>query len=160
MLQRQANRFKRQRLLFLLLSVNVCEPAFAQTLYKTVDSKGRTSFSDKPVSSASQPVAVQVQPPNPEDATRLQAEVSKSTEYAQRLQNQKLAEQQKAAESAEQKRQMKSFCAEAQYRYQVLSEGGRIVEVGEKGERNFLSSDDIVAGREEAKAAVDEYCSE
>ncbi len=160
MLQRYANRFNRKRLLFLFLSVNVCETALAQTLYKTVDSQGRATYSDKPVSRDSQPTTVQVTAPNPDDAVRLQREQAEAATYAKRLQNRQLTEQQKAAEKAEQQRQLKNACSEARYRYKVLSEGGRIVEVGDKGERNYLSSEDIVAGREEARAVVDEYCSE
>ncbi len=159
MLQQYMNEYM-GRLVFLVLSMVVYEQGLAQTLYKTVDSQGRTSFSDKPVSRDSQPTSVQVSAPNSDDAARLQREQAESAAYAERLRSRQLTEQQKAAEKAEQQRQQKNFCNEARYRYKVLSEGGRIVEVGGKGERNYLSSEDIVAGREEARSVVEEYCNE
>jgi len=160
MLQRCANKFVGHGLLLLLLSMGVSKASLAQTLYKTVDSQGRVSYTDKPVSRTSQPTTVQVSAPNPDDAARLQREQAESAAYAERVRRQQLTEQQKAAEKAQQQRELKSFCNEARYRHKVLSEGGRIVEVGDKGERNYLSSEDIVAGREEARAVVEEYCSE
>src|SRR5690606_8628607 len=129
-------------------------------LYKTVDSQGRATYSDKPVSRDSQPTTVQVPAPNPDDAARLQREQAEAATYAKRLQNRQLTEQQKAAAKAEQQRQLKNACSGAGCRYRVRCGGGRLEEVGGKGGRRYLSSEDIVAGREEARAIVEEYCSE
>jgi hypothetical protein len=61
----------------LLLGACVSASGIAETLYKSTDSSGRVSYSDKPVSSAVKVERVLVQPLDPESAAHGEAEHEK-----------------------------------------------------------------------------------
>lgn len=128
---------------------------FADDYYKTLDSKGRASFSDKPVSSASKKITVETQPINTEDAERLTREQSQSAEYDRRVKN-SYASQAEDQERVDAQRRQR--CAQAQSRYQLFADGGAIYRRDESGQRVFYSSQEIEQKRVELRADVESLC--
>lgn len=59
---------------------------------------------------------------------------------------------------AEEEKVNQQNCQSAKANYQNYSQGGRISTVDEKGERKFLTDQDLAAGKEKAQAEISKYC--
>jgi hypothetical protein len=134
--------------------------AEAGDVYKTVDAQGHVTYSDRPLSSTSQSVALQVTPPNPEEAARLAREQALQTadaaQEAQQAQKNAAEQQKKIAEEAAQKQR----CDSARNRYLLFAAGGRLLKTDEQGNRVYYSDDEIAAEVVASKAAMDSACSQ
>jgi Domain of unknown function (DUF4124) len=130
----------------------------ADDLYKTVDAQGHVVYSDRPLSSASQRISVQVSAPNPDEAARLAKEQAMlnadAVQQAQDAQRDAAAQAKKAAQDAAQKRR----CESARDRYAVFAAGGRIFKSDEQGNRVYYSDQEIEDQRQAAKAIMDSTC--
>lgn len=140
------------------LAISVSSLSFSAELYKTVDSKGHTVYSDHPVSGGSQKIAVQVIEPDPDDAARLAREREMSATIAERQEQQRALEEKKKADQAVNKQQRNQRCIAARNRRQMFAEGGRIFKRDEQGNRTYYSSEEVEALREETRATVEKYC--
>jgi hypothetical protein len=132
----------------------------AGEVYKTVDAQGNVTYSDHPLSSASQPLALQVPAANAQEAARLNKEqalqAADSAQEARQAQQQAAEQQKKAAQDAAQKQR----CDAARNRYAVFAAGGRLFKTDEQGNRVYYSDDEIEAERAASKAAMDSACSQ
>ena len=160
MIQQRIRRL-RERGPAMLCAALVCivgQCALGADVYKTVDAQGNVVYSDHPISSASQPITLQVTAPNAQEAARLtkeQALQSAQTTQEMKQTQQAAADQQKqAAQEAAQKQR----CDAARSRYATFAAGGRLFKTDEQGNRVYYSDDEIEAERLAAKAAMDSSC--
>jgi hypothetical protein len=132
--------------------------ALGGEIYKTVDAQGHIIYSDHPISSTSQPLALQVTTANPQEAARLSREQALQTadaaQSAQQAQKDTAEQQKKAATDAAQKQR----CDAARTRYAVFAAGGRIFKSDDQGNRAYYSDEQIAAEAATAKAAMDSAC--
>jgi phage pi2 protein 07 len=130
----------------------------AESFYKTVDSKGKPSFSDRPLSKNSEPITVEVAQPDPDAAARAVKEQAESAVYLERRKQQQLsAQNQQAAQEAAQK-QRAERCRWARYNHQTFADGGLIYYVDEQGKRVFFTAKQIEDRRAQSAAAMDSAC--
>jgi hypothetical protein len=135
-------------------------PALSDDVYRTVDPQGHVIYSDKPLSSASKRVSIDVIAANPQEAARLakeQALVNADAAQQAKLAAQLASEQQKQASQDAARRRT---CEAARARYAMFAAGGRIYRVDEQGNRAFYSDEEIEAQRIASKAAMDRLCSQ
>jgi len=128
-------------------------------MYKTVDAtNGVVTYSDHPLSPASQRISVQITEPNQQEAARLSKEqaVNAADATAQAQQSQREAEdlKKKAVQAAQQKQR----CEAARNRYAVFADGGRIFKSDGQGNRVYYSDTEIEEQRALSKAAMDSAC--
>jgi hypothetical protein len=160
-LEETAMRYQRGRGPAILCAALVCtvvQYADGANVYKTIDAQGHVVYSDQPISSASQPISVQVTAPNPQEAARLTKEQAlqsaEATQQAQQMQQAAADQQKQATEQAAQQRK----CDVARSRYATFAAGGRLFKTDEQGNRVYYSDDEIEAERLAAKAAMDSVC--
>lgn len=131
---------------------------FADSVYKTVDSNGKSSFTDRPLSKNSEPITIEVKQPDPDAAARAVKEQHESAVYSERMKQQQLdAQKQKAAQEVAQQQQAER-CRWARYRYQTFADGGLIYYVDEQGKRVFFTAQQIEERRAETTATMNSAC--
>jgi len=130
----------------------------ADDMYKTVDAEGHITYSDRPLSPASQRISVDVAGPNPTEAARLNREqsarVAADAERRQREQQEATEQKEKAAQDAAQQQR----CAAARQRYAYFTNGGRLMHTDADGNRAYYSDQEIEEQRTLSKAAMDSAC--
>jgi cell division protein FtsN len=130
----------------------------ADDLYKTVDAQGHVTYSDHPLSKASERISVEVNPPNAQEAARLTkeqaAESAADAQRAKQDQHDEQEQQKKAAQQAAQKQR----CDAARGRYAMFAAGGRIFRTDADGNRVYYSDQEIEDQRAATKAAMDSAC--
>ncbi|MFV1921298.1 MAG: DUF4124 domain-containing protein [Methylotenera sp.] len=67
-------------------------------------------------------------------------------------------ERQKKLEQQKQAKIDAENCSAARANYEAYLQGGRVFKINEKGEREFMSDEDLAAGKAKAQAEVDQYC--
>jgi hypothetical protein len=128
-------------------------PAAEAQLYKYVDKDGKTVYTDQPpanVDTKSVNVRTPAAPP-PKSAVQLDKEAEKGRKASSETAK-------KANEAAEKSAQNEQRCAAARGNYEMFRDGGRIIQMNEKGEREHLTDEQIEAGREKARREMDEAC--
>ena len=140
------------------------QTATAQQIYKWVDDKGKVHFSDKPVSNNSESITIKQQPSiyGGETATTsprstnpdLMDKTLDAYSDRRRLKQQKQAKQE--AEEAR-KKQHQQKCDDAR-EYLARTEGQRIYDVNEQGEKIYLSDDEIDAERAKVQSEINKHC--
>jgi hypothetical protein len=130
----------------------------ADTMYRTVDAQGQITYSDRPLSSASQRVSVDVTGPNAAEAARLSKEqAAQSAADQQRIQqSQHDAEEAKKAAAHDAAQQQR--CNAARSRYAGFAAGGRLFKTDADGNRVYLSDQEIDEQVALSKAAMDSAC--
>jgi hypothetical protein len=142
-----------KRILFLALAVALAPVAEAQ-LYKYVDKNGKTIYSDSPPPDADTK-AVNVRPAGGNAPQKSAVERDKESEKGRKAASESAK---KGNESAEKQAQNEQRCAAARNNYQIFQDGGRIQQMNDKGEREYLTDEQIEAGREKARREMDEAC--
>lgn len=147
-----------KRIIVLAIAMALAPAASAQ-LYKYVDEKGKTVYSDQP------PVNVDSKQVNvpagrsaaaaPAAAPKTAVERDKELEKSRKETREKADKQAKAAERDQQAEQR---CAASRERYAAFAEGGRIYKINEKGERVFMDDAELESGRERSRREMDEAC--
>lgn len=132
--------------------------SWTDDMYKTVDAQGHVSYSDRPLSPASQRMSVDVSAPDPIEASRLSREqAARATADAERSrQEQQQAEEQR--QSAAQQAAQQQRCAAARQRYALFAAGGRLIHTDADGNRVYYSDQEIDEQRMQSKAAMDSAC--
>jgi hypothetical protein len=145
-----------KRLIVLALACAIAPLASAE-LYKYVDKDGKTVYSDTPPPGADAkpmhvvPSSGGANAPAPKPATTLDKELEKGRALAK--DREKKAEvEEKNAKIAEQK------CEQARQNLRTYTDGGRLFKYDAKGEREFLTDEEIEAARVAAQKDVDESC--
>jgi Domain of unknown function (DUF4124) len=129
-------------------------PLASAALYKYVDKNGKTVYSDQPPMDAD---AKQLSAPPPpasgsgKSYVERDKEVEKGREKS-REQAKKAADTDKVAQAK------KERCDQAKSNLQIYIDGGRIMKTNEKGERDYMSDEEIEAERAKTQKLVDEAC--
>jgi hypothetical protein len=127
-------------------------PLASAELYKYVDKNGKTVYTDQP------PVGVDAQRmsgPPPATAAKSYVEKDKELQKArdeEKKKAEKAGQQEKVAQAKQER------CEQAKKNLEIYVQGGRIMRMNDKGEREFLNDDEIEAQRVKAQKLVDEAC--
>jgi hypothetical protein len=133
--------------------------AGAGEVYVTRDAQGNPVYTDTPQTLPAQRLGIHSSSTDPAEVqARYDAQMKQiAAEDAERAQSAAAsAESAKARDLTAEDRAKR--CADARQRYQVLAENFRIYEQAPDGERRYLSSEEIDAGRASAKQIMDEFC--
>ena len=138
-----------KRFIVLVLALALAPAAFAQ-FYKYVDKDGKTVYSDTPPSNTeSKQLNIQ---------TGTSAPPKSALEKDKELQKGRDDQAKKDAEAAKLAAQKDVACEGAKRNYAQYAAGGRMQRTNDKGEREFLSDDEIDAATTKAKKQMDESC--
>ena len=148
----------RLRLLLLFGIIALAPEIQADTMYRTVDAQGHITYSDRPLSAASQRITVDVTGPNAIEAARLsRLQTAENLADEDRLkQNKKNAEQAQKAAAQDAAKQQR--CNAARGRYATFATGGRLFKTDADGNRVYLSDEEIDQQKNSAKAAMEVAC--
>jgi len=141
-----------KRLIVLALALALAQAASAQ-LYKYVDKDGKTVYSDQPPANTdSKQINVQTGTSAPTQVPKSAVERDKEAQKARDEANKKSADAAKAAALKD------AQCEAARQNLAQYTNGGRMQRTLPNGDREFLSDDEIDAGREKAQKQVDDIC--
>jgi hypothetical protein len=137
-------------------------PLAGAQLYKYVDKDGKTVYTDQPPPNVqTKPVAAPPPPPSPagskggtsgnKSAVERDKDAEKSRESAKEAAK-------KQDEAAQKTKAAEQRCTQAQSALQQYSEGGRLMKYNEKGERVYMSDEEIGSGLQKARQEMEEAC--
>jgi hypothetical protein len=128
-------------------------------VYKYKDDKGNVLYTDKPATLPAERINVQSQKT---DVVAMQA---RQDAEMKRLQEENRARQQSANEKADQQQASQltakdkaEKCTQARDRYDKYMNSQKLYEQDAKGERRYLTSEELDAARASAKASMDVLC--
>jgi hypothetical protein len=128
-------------------------------VYKYTDEKGRIQYTDKPLTLPAERLNVQSRRTDTVEIAKREEEERKRSDSETKTRQQTQSQRQGQKETAELSAADKADrCAKARERFDKYTVSQRLFEMGENGERRYLSSDEIDAARASAKAAMDELC--
>jgi hypothetical protein len=127
----------------------------ADSIYKSVDAEGHVTYSDHPLSAASQVVSINVPQADRNEATRVRKEQGILNSIAAQSERQQGLEK-KQKENTRLKREQR--CTQAKNRIAELREYGRVYRRDEQGNRVYYSDAELAGLRSEAKKVADESC--
>lgn len=142
-----------KRLIVAALALALAPLASAE-MYKYVDKNGKTVYTDQPPADAD---AKRVSAPSAPASAPAKSYVERDKEVEKgreksREQAKKTAETDKADQAKKQR------CEQARGNLQIYTDGGRIMKTNEKGERDYMSDEEIAAERAKTQKLVDEAC--
>lgn len=151
-----------KRVLAVVIALAFAPLAGAQ-LYKYVDKDGKTVYTDQPPPNVETKVVNVPKSPPPAAAPAKDAPAANKTALAkdkdaEKGREQVKEQQKKQEEAAEKQRLAEQRCTQARTALQQYTAGGRIARYTEKGERIYLSDEEIAAGRDKARREVEEAC--
>jgi hypothetical protein len=129
--------------------------ALTDQVYKSVDSQGHVTYSDRPTGASAQKTDIVVQQADPEEAQRL-AKDRMLLKAADDERTRKTAADEQA--KAKQKRDKKQLCDNARAHYNDIKDANRIYAVTADGNREYYTDAQADAMRTEAKRAMDAAC--
>jgi len=147
-----------------LLGCLISQSLPAQQVYKWVDEKGKIHFSDKPMSQNAETITIKQQPriggggapetaghtSGPGSTEKLLNAYSQRRQLKQQQEAQEKARQQKLAAQQKQCDQLRNHL--------VRSEGRRLYDVNDKGEKVYLSDAEIEASRNKLQSDLNKHC--
>ena len=138
-------------------------PVAGAQLYKYVDKDGKTVYTDQPPANVqSKPISVPPPPPMPASDSKNGTTGNKSAlerdKELEKSREQGKEAAKKQGEAAEKAKRAEQRCTQAQSEVQRMSDGGRLMKYNDKGERVYLSDEEIASGREKARQEMDEAC--
>ena len=143
------------RTLGLLCASLACIAALAQSMYKWVDEKGVTHYSETPPPDGTKGAAkIEVKPIAP-DKTPVDNWKQREAESKQRRAVQ--GNQEEAARKQEEQQRTRK-CRDAQRSVDQLQNYSRIFHLNEKGERVYLEENQRASELAEAKRDITRYC--
>jgi len=142
-----------KRLIVVALALALAPLASAE-MYKYVDKNGKTVYTDQPPADAD---AKRVSAPSAPASAPAKSYVERDKEIEKgreksREQAKKSAETDKADQAKKQR------CEQARGNLQIYTDGGRIMKTNEKGERDYMSDEEIASERAKTQKLVDEAC--
>jgi Domain of unknown function (DUF4124) len=144
--------------LTLTASVLLAAPAGAD-VYKFKDDKGNVLYTDKPSTLPAERLNVQSQKTDivavqarQEAEQKSRADADKAgTQNAQQRAEEQQASQMSAKDKADR-------CAKARERYDTYMNSQKLYEQAPNGDRRYLSSEELVSAREQARRSMDAMC--
>lgn len=140
-----------KRLILLVLACAIAPLATAQ-LYKYVDKDGKTVYTDQPPpdADAKSMKGVASSPP-------AKSYVEKDKEL-QKGRDKVSEDAKKADEKARQLAEREAQCRAATENAKMYEEGGRLMKPNDKGEREYLTDEEIEAARTKSRKEMEEAC--
>jgi Domain of unknown function (DUF4124) len=136
-----------------IAAVTLLAPLASADLYKYVDKNGRTVYSDQPpVNIDSKQISA-----NAGSAASAKTAVEKDKEL-DKSRKESREKQDKSDKAAAVVRDQEQRCSQARQNKQAVDEGGRLYKYNDKGEREFMSDEEIAAAQHKAQRDVDEAC--
>jgi cell pole-organizing protein PopZ len=132
--------------------------SFADDMYKTVDAQGKVTFSDRPLSPASQRISVDVTQGDPAEAARIRRQQAQMNAEAAQSVKQAQQDASDQAKKAALQAQQQQRCAAARARYAMFAAGGRLFRTDEYGNRVYYSDQEINQQRDAARTAMEGAC--
>jgi type IV secretory pathway VirB10-like protein len=122
----------------------------AAAMYKWVDEKGVTHYSETPPPEGTAAKKIDIAPPPPSSGSTGRPETAddwktRELEYRQRRLKKESAEAAEKAKADKTAADRKNLCVTAQNKLDILQGGGGIYHLNERGERVFLSDDERAA---------------
>lgn len=147
--------------LAVLAAVFICAAAQAGDVYKYVDERGMTMYTDKPIPGAVLVSTGSQRPPDVAQRTYAAQQTTQGTQLS--ASNQRISEQQTnqrlAADVAKDLEATRlDRCKKARADYQQTIASRRLYRDAGNGERTYLSEAELAAIRVEAKKAVETIC--
>jgi hypothetical protein len=137
-------------LLSALVALLIAAPALADEVWRTVDAKGLVVFSDRPLSSESVRVSVATSSAAPGPETAPQAPATPRGEPSAV----------NAAARAEQAELVAQACAEARTKLAAYEKTPRLYQELPGGGRRYLTDEETIAARQQARQAVEDFCTD
>lgn len=134
-----------------LIAALLAAPVAANEVYRTVDERGQVVYSDRPLSAASERVVVE---PRPSDANATAPEPPPASPRRQQQADAGTV----AAARAEQQELMAEACRQARAAVEAYERSPRLYETLPDGGRRYLSEEELVAARAQARQAVIDFC--
>jgi uncharacterized protein DUF4124 len=136
-------------------------PSFAQ-MYKWVDDKGVTHYSESPPPGRKSQ-QIQTTPstspaPTPKPAEPASTWGDKERAFRQRTIEREYAEETKRKKDAERVAMRREACLEARYMIEALNSGVPVYKLNEKGEREYLADNVRADSLRRAKENAETYC--
>ena len=130
-------------------------PLASAELYKYVDKNGKTVYSDTPPADVD---AKRLSAPPPPAASGNGKTYVEREKEAQKAHDKSGEDAKKTAEKEKAEQQKKLRCEQAKSNLQIYTDGGRILKNNDKGERDYMSDEEIEAERAKTQKIVDEAC--
>ena len=148
--------------LLLALGLLLCAAPSSAQMYKWVDDKGVTHYSESPPPGR-KAQQVQTTPSPSPSATPKPAEPAstwgdKERAFRQRTIEREYAEEAKRKKDAERVALRKEACLEARYMIEALNSGVPVYKLNEKGEREYLADNLRPERLQRAKENAETYC--
>jgi hypothetical protein len=140
-----------KKFIILALALAVAPAAFAQQLYKYVDKDGKTVYTDQP------PVNTDTKQLNIQTGTT-GAPAKSALERDKDLQKGRDEQAKKDSDAAKKAALKDVQCEGAKRSYAEWDSGARMTRIDDKGERVYLTDEEIDAGRSRSKQAMDTAC--
>lgn len=137
-----------------LAALLVAFPAVANEVWRTVDHQGLVVFSDRPLSTASVRVSVATQPAGPAAA---ETEPGTPPEGTRRSAAPAAAD---AAARAEQAELVAKACSDAREALAAYEKAPRLYQELPNGGRRYLTDEEMIATRQQARQAVADFCTD
>ncbi len=140
------------------VALMVCSAAQAQ-VYKCVDAKGRTAYSQTPCAGNAKPLTIESNPaPAPAQPAAKELDPRKAEAAFRKRELEQQESAKKDAEEAEKAKTKKDNCERARSSLAQYEVGGRISRYTPSGERVFLDDDQIAQEKTRAEGLVKQYC--
>lgn len=148
-----------KRVLAIAAALAFAPLAGAQQMYKYVDKDGKTVYTDQPPPTVqAKPIASPPPPPSPAKAAEGNKSAVERDKDAQKGREKAKEAQKKQDEASQRAQQAEQRCNVARSTLQQYTEGGRLMKYNEKGEREYMSDEEIAKGRNAAQREMDEAC--
>ena len=149
------------RFLFpVLLAALMAAPVAANEIYRTVDERGVVSYSDRPLSDRSTLVRVEARTPAMEQAAAAAAtRAHGDADDADAQRRQREADEATLAAAREEQSEIRAAaCRQARAAQEAYETAPRLYESLPDGGRRYLSEEEIVRARQEARQAAADFC--
>lgn len=140
-------------LLSALLAAIIVTPALAQEVYRTVDERGVVHYTDRPLSDRSQLVKVEAK-----GTSQPRAAASAGPAPADDPQGDLVEQDTVAAARTEQAALRAEACRQARTAVAAYERSPRLYETLPDGGRRYLSEEEMIAARAQARQAVIDFC--
>jgi hypothetical protein len=136
-----------------LVAIVLATPlAGAQQLYKYVDKDGRTVYSDQA------PTNLDSKQINAAPASGGAAPAKSAVDKDKDLEKGRKESRDKAEKAAKASSEQDQRCQQARAAAQSYSEGGRVYKYNDKGEREYMSDEELTKAQQKSKSEMDEAC--
>lgn len=147
----------------LLISLLALALPASAALYKWVDEKGVTHYSESPPPEGTQAKKLELPSTAPSEPNKARPETpedwkGRELDFRRRMLEKQKAEQSAKAQGDRSESQRKERCTEAHRRLDLLSVGRPLYHVNEKGERVYMEDSDRAAENAKWRKEADQYC--